>query len=316
MGDRASPSSSPPASSCARRSISTPTMPASWWSAWRRRPTIRCSFTSTATSCAIARSPPPTATTSRGGPPWSWPTWPSPSGWPWSIPSSTIASPALREELVTHHPRPPPRRRAGRRVEFQRAFHFQQSRMVPVPLGPRATTLAEFRQGLAVVDASAIYLHMVEARARLGRRGGDFAAWLRGALDLPGAGRPDRAHRPLPDHARAGARSAPRPRRPGPGGEAGARSTPVSAIDAYRAVAPPERGGRHPEAGRAGPRPALPAPERRPTGRWPRRDPARGDSASQRPGRGDRTGRSRAATPPTSPPSRRCRPPCRAPSAS
>jgi Family of unknown function (DUF5752) len=92
---------------------------------------------------------------------------------------------ALREELVTiihSHLRgdPPPR------VEFQRAFHFQQSRMVPVPLGPSVRTLAEFRQGLSTVDASAIYLHMVEVGARIGRRGGDFAAWLRAALNLPG----------------------------------------------------------------------------------------------------------------------------------
>jgi hypothetical protein len=93
--------------------------------------------------------------------------------------------PSLREELVTiihSHLRgmaPAPR------VEFQRAFHFQQSCMVPVPLGPSVRTLAEFRQGLSVVDVSAIYLHMVEARGRLGRRGGDFAAWLRGQLELP-----------------------------------------------------------------------------------------------------------------------------------
>jgi hypothetical protein len=91
----------------------------------------------------------------------------------------------LREELVTiiHGQL----RDAGpaRRVEFERAFHFQQSRMVPVPLGLRARTLAEFRQGLAVVDASAIHHHMVEARARFGRRGGDFATWLRGNLERP-----------------------------------------------------------------------------------------------------------------------------------
>jgi len=90
----------------------------------------------------------------------------------------------LREELVTiiHGQL----RDAGpaRRVEFEHAFHFQQSRIVPVPLGARATTLAEFRQGLAVADVSAIHLHMVEARARAGRRGGDFATWLRGALGL------------------------------------------------------------------------------------------------------------------------------------
>jgi hypothetical protein len=71
------------------------------------------------------------------------------------------------------------------RVEFGEPFHFQQSHIVEVPLGPGATTLAEFRAGLATVDASAIYVHMVEARARLGRRAGDFAEWLRTSLQMP-----------------------------------------------------------------------------------------------------------------------------------
>jgi len=71
------------------------------------------------------------------------------------------------------------------RVEFGEAFHFQQSHIVEVPLGAAVTTLAEFRAGLAEVDASAIYFHMVEARARLGRRSGDFAEWIRTSLALP-----------------------------------------------------------------------------------------------------------------------------------
>jgi hypothetical protein len=91
----------------------------------------------------------------------------------------------LREELVTivyDH-----LRRLGTvpRAEPGGMFHFQQSHIVEVPLGPGATTLAEFRDGLAAVDASAIYFHMVEARARLGRRSGDFAEWLRTSLDRP-----------------------------------------------------------------------------------------------------------------------------------
>src|SRR2546422_1067862 len=69
------------------------------------------------------------------------------------------------------------------RVEFDRAFHFQRSHLVEVELGLAATTLAEFRAGLAAADATAIYLHAVEARARGGRRAGDFAEWLRGALE-------------------------------------------------------------------------------------------------------------------------------------
>lgn len=71
------------------------------------------------------------------------------------------------------------------RVEFGEVFYFQQSHIVEVPLGPPVTTLAEFRTGLSEVDASAIYFHMVEARARLGRRSGDFAEWIRTSLALP-----------------------------------------------------------------------------------------------------------------------------------
>jgi hypothetical protein len=71
------------------------------------------------------------------------------------------------------------------RVEFGEAFHFQQSHIVEVPLGRAVSTLAELRAGLAEVDASAIYFHMVEARARLGRRSGDFAEWIRTSLQMP-----------------------------------------------------------------------------------------------------------------------------------
>lgn len=91
----------------------------------------------------------------------------------------------LREELVTivnDHLR---RLSWVPRVEFGQAFHFQQSHIVEIPLGPTATSLGEFREGLAAVDASAIYFHMVEARTRLGRRSGDFAEWLRTSLELP-----------------------------------------------------------------------------------------------------------------------------------
>jgi hypothetical protein len=91
---------------------------------------------------------------------------------------------ALREELATvvhDHLR---RLRSVPRVETGETFHFQQSYIVEVELGQPATTLAEFRDGLASVDASAVYFHMVEARARLGRRSGDFAEWIRTSLGL------------------------------------------------------------------------------------------------------------------------------------
>jgi hypothetical protein len=91
----------------------------------------------------------------------------------------------LREELMTAIHEHLLRLSTVPRVEFGEAFHFQQSHIVEVPLGPAVTTLAEFRAGLAEVDSSAIYFHMVEARTRLGRRSGDFAEWTRIALGLP-----------------------------------------------------------------------------------------------------------------------------------
>lgn len=92
---------------------------------------------------------------------------------------------ALREELATIIHDHLLRLSSVPRVEFGEPFYFQQSHVVEVPLGPGAETLTEFRDGLAEVDASAIYFHMVEARARLGRRSGDFAEWIRTSLELP-----------------------------------------------------------------------------------------------------------------------------------
>ncbi|MBI1734134.1 MAG: hypothetical protein HYR51_03070 [Candidatus Rokubacteria bacterium] len=91
----------------------------------------------------------------------------------------------LREELVGTIDDHLARLSSVPRVEFGEPFHFQQSQIVEVALGAPASTLADFRTALAEVDASAIYVHMVEARARLGRRAGDFADWIRSALELP-----------------------------------------------------------------------------------------------------------------------------------
>ena len=91
----------------------------------------------------------------------------------------------LREELITIVHDHLSRLSSVPRVEFGEAFHFQQSHIVEVPLGATARTLAEFRAGLAAVESSAIYFHMVEARARLGRPSGDFAEWLRSSLVMP-----------------------------------------------------------------------------------------------------------------------------------
>ena len=91
----------------------------------------------------------------------------------------------LREELMSSVHDHLIRLSTVPRVEFGEAFYFQQSHIVEVSLGAGANTLAEFRAGLASVDASAIYFHMVEARARLGRRAGDFAEWIRTSLGMP-----------------------------------------------------------------------------------------------------------------------------------
>jgi hypothetical protein len=91
----------------------------------------------------------------------------------------------LREELCSIVDDHLTRRSSVPRVEFGEAFFFQQSHLVEVELGPPVTTLAEFRAALADVDTSAIYVHMVEARARLGRRSGDFAEWIRTAVGVP-----------------------------------------------------------------------------------------------------------------------------------
>ncbi|MGH7278770.1 MAG: DUF5752 family protein [Candidatus Rokuibacteriota bacterium] len=91
----------------------------------------------------------------------------------------------LREELVTVIHDHLTHLSSAPRVEFGEPFHFQQSHIVEVPLGPGTTTLAEFRDGLAEADSSSIYFHMVEARTRLGRRSGDFAEWIRTSLELP-----------------------------------------------------------------------------------------------------------------------------------
>ena len=91
----------------------------------------------------------------------------------------------LREELVSIIDDYLTHRSSVPRVEFGEAFFFQQSHIVEVELGPPVTTLPEFRAGLAEVDASAIYVHLVEARTRLGRRAGDFAEWIRTSVGIP-----------------------------------------------------------------------------------------------------------------------------------
>jgi hypothetical protein len=94
----------------------------------------------------------------------------------------------LREEMVDviddHvsrlHPVP--------RIVFGDPFVFVQSHVIEVPTAREARTLAEFRDCLAQVDASAIYLHALHARIRRGVRGGDFAHWVTNTLGMTALG--------------------------------------------------------------------------------------------------------------------------------
>lgn len=88
----------------------------------------------------------------------------------------------LREELISIIDDHLSRRSVVPRVDYGEPLYFMQSHIVQVPTGLQARTLAEFRAGLAEVEASAVYFHTVEARARLGRPSGDFADWLRSSL--------------------------------------------------------------------------------------------------------------------------------------
>ncbi|HSB60802.1 MAG TPA: DUF5752 family protein, partial [Vicinamibacteria bacterium] len=92
---------------------------------------------------------------------------------------------ALREELVSvidDHLR---RIALVPTVVSGEPLDFVRSRVVAIPTATRAASLAEFRQALLEIDASAVYFHLVEARMRLGRGQNDFAAWLERALGLP-----------------------------------------------------------------------------------------------------------------------------------
>ena len=71
------------------------------------------------------------------------------------------------------------------RVMFGQPFYFMQSRVLEIQTGVKVRTLAEFRDALAQVDTAVVYLHVVEARGRKGRRRNDFAAWIDEQLGLP-----------------------------------------------------------------------------------------------------------------------------------
>jgi hypothetical protein len=70
------------------------------------------------------------------------------------------------------------------RVVFGDPFFFVRSHLIEVPTGLTASTLLALRTALAEVDVSAIYLHALDARARRGIPGGQFAQWIGDELGL------------------------------------------------------------------------------------------------------------------------------------
>lgn len=90
----------------------------------------------------------------------------------------------LREEILTILDDHLSRLSIVPRVIFGEPFEFMQSRIVEVPTGVVARSLADFRNGLAAVPANAIYFHTIEASRRLGRSEADFTAWLREGLGM------------------------------------------------------------------------------------------------------------------------------------
>jgi len=63
-------------------------------------------------------------------------------------------------------------------VIYGHPFYFMKSRIIEVPTGLSASSLGEFRDILKVVEASAIYNHIFEARFRVKKGKSDFAFWL------------------------------------------------------------------------------------------------------------------------------------------
>src|SRR5205823_6402261 len=84
----------------------------------------------------------------------------------------------LRQELVTTLDDHLARITVVPRVIHGEPFHFMRSRLIEVPTGLEARTLAEFAECLKRVDASSIYWHTVEARMRRQKKHGEFAHWI------------------------------------------------------------------------------------------------------------------------------------------
>ncbi|MBD3264398.1 MAG: hypothetical protein GF375_04770 [Candidatus Omnitrophica bacterium] len=67
-------------------------------------------------------------------------------------------------------------------VVYGQPFYFMKSRIIEVPTGVTVQNLKQLRDALRLIDASAIYNHIFEARLRVRRRKSDFSIWLEDIL--------------------------------------------------------------------------------------------------------------------------------------
>lgn len=70
-------------------------------------------------------------------------------------------------------------------VVYGQPFYFMQSKIIEIDTGIAVNNLKEFVEGLKVVDASAIYNHIFEARLRDQKGRSDFAIWIDEVLKKP-----------------------------------------------------------------------------------------------------------------------------------
>jgi hypothetical protein len=69
-------------------------------------------------------------------------------------------------------------------VIYGQPFYLMNSKIIEIPTNIEVKTLKEFREALAVVDASAVYNHVFEARLRVRKGRSDFAIWVEEVLGL------------------------------------------------------------------------------------------------------------------------------------
>jgi len=67
-------------------------------------------------------------------------------------------------------------------VVYGQPFYFMKSRIIEISTGVTVSSLGQFRDALRLIDASAIYNHIFEARLRVRRRKSDFSIWLEEVL--------------------------------------------------------------------------------------------------------------------------------------